>query len=173
MRCRMMSSAETPSTRSSIAQFSRASHVRKKLERVWEVYEEMSKRNVEMSLITFNTILDACARTGRMEQLPKVMQDMKRHHVEPNIVTFSTILKGHCQSGDIPHAFSTLRDMKKSTDLKPDEIMYNSLLDGCARNNLYDEAMELFEDMETEGVVPSNFTLSILVKLMSRARRLD
>merc|ERR1719456_1544013 len=80
----------------------------KKLERVWDVYEEMSKRNVEMSLITFNTIIDACARTGRMEQLSKVMQDMKRHHVEPNIVTYSTILKGHCLSGDIQLGFSTL-----------------------------------------------------------------
>merc|ERR1719238_1245520 len=173
MRCRMMSSAETPSTRSSIAQFSRASHVRKKLERVWEVYEEMSKRNVEMSLITFNTILDACARSGRMEQLPKVMQDMKRHHVEPNIVTYSTILKGHCLSGDIPLAFSTLKDMKRSTDLKPDEIMYNSLLDGCAKNNLYDEAMELFEDMKQQGITPSNFTLSIMVKLLNRARKVE
>jgi pentatricopeptide repeat protein len=145
----------------------------KKLERVWDVYEEMSKRNVEMSLITFNTILDACARSGRMEQLPKVMQDMKRHHVEPNIVTYSTILKGHCQSGDVQLAFSTLKDMKRDTGLKPDEIMYNSLLDGCAKSNLYDEAMDLFEDMQKQGISPSNFTLSIMVKLFNRAGKVE
>merc|ERR1719498_1018278 len=51
--------------------------------------------------------------------------------------------------------------------------MYNSLLDGCAQNNLVDEGLRLLEEMQSEGVSPSNFTLSILVKLMNRARRLD
>merc|ERR1719326_573178 len=51
--------------------------------------------------------------------------------------------------------------------------MYNSLLDGCAQNNLVDEGLRLLEEMQSEGVAPSNFTLSILVKLMNRSRRLD
>jgi len=66
-----------------------------------------------------------------------------------------------------------LEEMRKDSHLKPDEIMYNSLLDGCAQNNLVDEALRLLEEMQSEGVHPSNFTLSILVKLMNRARRLD
>merc|ERR1719409_1608877 len=95
----------------------------KKLDRVWDVYEEMREKHVEMSLITFNTIIDACARSGRMDQLPKVMQDMKRHYVEPNIVTYSTIVKGHCQAGEIQRAFSLIKEMKRDTHFKPDEIM--------------------------------------------------
>merc|ERR1712224_817610 len=63
--------------------------------------------------------------------------------------------------------------MKKETNMKPDEIMYNSLLDGCAQNNFVDEGVRILEEMQSEGVPPSNFTLSILVKLMNRARRLD
>merc|ERR1719409_1287406 len=63
--------------------------------------------------------------------------------------------------------------MKRETRLKPDEIMYNSLLDGCAQNNLVDEGLRLLEQMESENVRPSNFTLSILVKMMNRARKLD
>merc|ERR1719498_2275251 len=63
--------------------------------------------------------------------------------------------------------------MKKEGRMKPDEIMYNSLLDGCAQNGLVDEGLRLLEEMKSEGVQPSNFTLSILVKLMNRARKLD
>merc|ERR1719271_101319 len=63
--------------------------------------------------------------------------------------------------------------MKKDAQLKPDEIVYNSLLDGCAQNNLVDEGLRILEEMQNEGAAPSNFTLSILVKLMNRARRLD
>merc|ERR1719262_595378 len=93
--------------------------------------------------------------------------------VKPNVITFSTMLKGHCQNGNIQEGFSILEKMKKETTLKPDEIMYNSLLDGCAQNNLVDEGLRLLEQMKEEGVSPSNYTLSILVKLMNRSRKLD
>merc|ERR1719473_344494 len=83
------------------------------------------------------------------------------------------MLKGHCQSGDVQTAFAVLEQMKKDTRLKPDEIMYNSLLDGCAQNNLVEEGLKLLEDMQQQGVKPSNFTLSILVKMMNRSRNLD
>merc|ERR1719217_241369 len=145
----------------------------KKIDRVWTVYEEMKERAVEISIITYNTLIDACARCGRMENLPKILEDMKSNHAKPNVITYSTMLKGHCQNGNIQAGFAILEQMKKDARLKPDEIMYNSLLDGCAQNNLADEGLRLLEEMQNEGVSPSNFTLSILVKLMNRSRRLD
>jgi pentatricopeptide repeat protein len=144
-----------------------------KLDRVWSVFNEMQKRQVELSIVTFNTIIDACTRCGRMDQVPGVVKNMKESGIEPNVITYSTMLKGHCQAGDIQTAFSILEDMKKNTKLKPDEIMFNSLLDGCALNNLVQEGLQLLQQMESEGVKPSNFTLSILVKMMNRSRKLD
>merc|ERR550537_565675 len=51
--------------------------------------------------------------------------------------------------------------------------MYNTLLDGCAQANIAEEGLKILETMQKEGIRPSNYTLSILVKLMSHARRLD
>merc|ERR550514_2650312 len=107
-----------------------------------------------------------------MDQVPDILQDMQKHGIQPNVITYSTMLKGHCQMGDIQTAFSIFDRMKKEGRTKPDEIMYNSLLDGCALNNLVDEGLKLLEEMEREGVKPSNFTLSILVKMMNRSRNL-
>jgi pentatricopeptide repeat protein len=145
----------------------------KKMERVWSVYQEMKEKSIELSIVTFNTLIDACARCGRMEHLPKISEDMKIQGVEPNVITYSTMLKGHCQNGNMQEGFAILDKMKKETHLKPDEIVYNSLLDGCAANSMVDEGMRLLEEMQSQGVTPSNFTLSILVKLMNRARRLN
>jgi len=145
----------------------------KKLDRVWDVYQDMCTKRMEMSLITFNTIVDACARSGRMDHLPKIMQDMKKHHVDANIVTYSTIIKGYCQAGDMPTAFSILEKMKAETKFKPDEIMYNSMLDGCSHNDLYEEGLALLEKMLEDGIAPSNFTLSIMVRLLNRAHKTE
>merc|ERR1719482_407075 len=133
----------------------------------------MNERKIELSVVMYNTLIDACARCGRMEHLPKILEDMTTRGVKPNVITYSTMLKGHCQNGNIQAGFAILEQMKQDARLKPDEIVYNSLLDGCAQNNLVDEGLRLLEEMQSEGVQPSNFTLSILVKLMNRARRLD
>merc|ERR1719272_2231718 len=145
----------------------------KKIDRVWAVYEEMRERNAEVSIVMYNTLIDACARCGRMEHLATILEDMKTHGAKPNVITFSTMLKGHCQNGDVQAGFKILEQIRQDPQLKPDEVMYNSLLDGCAQNNLVNEGLRLLEEMQAEHVYPSNFTLSILVKLMSRARRLD
>jgi len=145
----------------------------KKIERVWTVYDEMIKKRIELSIVTYNTLIDACARCGRMEHVDEILADMNRHHIKPNVITYSTMLKGYCQMGSIQTAFGVLEEMKRETKLKPDEIMYNSLLDGCAQNNLVDEGLGLLKEMQSQGVTPSNFTLSILVKMMNRARKLN
>merc|ERR1719375_2246081 len=118
-------------------------------------------------------MIDACARCGIMDKVPPLLEEMKAGCVEPDIITYSTIVKGYCQSGDVGRAFEVLKEMKGDGKYTPDEIMYNSLLDGCAKQNLVPDALWLLEDMKESGVSPSNYTLSITVKLMGRARRLN
>merc|ERR1719261_1923725 len=53
-----------------------------------------------------------------------------------------------------------------------DSIVYNTVLDGCTRHARYDLADELLADMERFNIVPSNFTLGILVKMWGRRKQL-
>jgi pentatricopeptide repeat protein len=145
----------------------------KQINKVFEVYKEMRASEVQCNTITYNTMLDACARCSSMDRVPQILEDMKACNVEPDIITYSTIVKGYCQSGDVDRAFQVLDDMKGDGKYAPDEILYNSLLDGCAKQHRVDEALRLLADMKASGTAPSNYTLSILVKLMGRSRRLD
>lgn len=147
----------------------------KKIDRAWVVYQDMRSLQAEATPAAYNTLIDACARCGRMERLPEILEDMRSRQISPNLITYSTMLKGHCQNGEVQKGFQILAQMKREQDvsLKPDERMYNSLLDGCAQERLVDEGLRLVEEMQAEGVNPSNFTLSVLVKLLTRGRRLE
>jgi len=145
----------------------------KQVGKVFEVYTEMRARDVQCNTISYNTMLDACARCSSMDHVSKILEDMRSNSVEPDIITYSTIVKGYCQSGDVDRAFQVLEEMKSDGKFAPDEILYNSLLDGCAKQHRVDEALRVLADMIKGGTTPSNYTLSILVKLMGRARRLD
>merc|ERR1719486_1059253 len=118
-------------------------------------------------------MLDACAKCCAMSRASQLLEDMKDSHVEPDIITYSTIVKGYCLQGDVDRAFHVLEEMKNDDKFQPDEIMYNSILDGCAKQHRVEDALRLLEEMKAASVGPSNYTLSILVKLLGHARRLN
>merc|ERR1719337_227251 len=150
------------------------SHTRE-TDKVLALYEEMRDHKIQANTITYNTILNAFAQGGAMHRVPVLLEDMKAASppVEPDVVTYSTIVKGFCNAGNLDRALKVLDDMKANGKYAPDEVMYNSLLSGCAKEHRPDEALQLLNDMKKSGVAPSNYTLSMLVKLMGRCKRIN
>jgi len=142
---------------------------RKNFSRVWSLYEEMLRVESDFSIVTFNTIIDACARCEELHRIPTLLKDMDRLMIQPNIITYGAIVKGYCQEGNLDKAYDLLKSMRETTDFKPDEIMFNSLLDGCARRGLWDRAISILTEMDEVNIKPSNFTLSVLVKVGRRS----
>jgi len=147
----------------------------KENDQVLAVYKDMRAIGIQPNVITYNTILNSFAQGGAMNLVPGLLDDMKAADppVEPDIVTYSTIVKGFCNSSNLDRALAVLKDMKASGKYKPDEVLYNSLLSGCAKEHRPDEALQLLQDMKKSGIPPSNYTLSMLVKLMGRCKRLN
>jgi pentatricopeptide repeat protein len=145
----------------------------KRFDRMWTVYQEMLSHSLKFSIITFNTLIDACARNGQMFRIPPLLEDMVDQGIPPNIITYGAIMKGYCMENQIEEAFSVVEGMMRTTSFKPDEVMYNTLLDGCARKGMYDRGMQVLQDMIHQNISPTNYTLSVVVKLAGRSKQPD
>jgi len=143
------------------------------LDKVNAVYDEMMAHNIECNTITYNTMLNALVRCGDLSRIPTLLENMKAStpRVEPDMITYSTIMKGYCSSGDLDKSLELLKDMGEQ--FCPDEVMYNSLLEGCAKQQRLEDALMLLERMKKADIPPSNYTLSIMIKLLGRSKRLD
>merc|ERR1719364_264896 len=120
----------------------------KQTERLFAVYAEIRDQGVQANTITYNTMIDACARCGAMDRVPQLLADMKAASIRPDQITYGTLVKGHCLSGSVDQAFEILAEMRASGKHKPEEILYNSLLDGCAKEHRLEDAMALYADMK-------------------------
>jgi pentatricopeptide repeat protein len=145
----------------------------KNIDKVFAVHDEMLKHGVPCNTITYNTMLDACAKCCTMSRAEQILRAMRATSVQPDIISYSTIVKGYCLEGDIDKALVVLKEMRADKTTEPDEITYNSFLDGCAKQHRVEEAFAALDEMEAAGVKPSNYTLSILIKLLGRVRRLN
>ena len=68
----------------------------------------MRNNNIACNTITYNTMLDACAKCNAMEKASLLLEDMRETNIEPDIITYSTIIKGYCLNGDVERALSVL-----------------------------------------------------------------
>merc|ERR1719230_1401146 len=107
-----------------------------------------------------------------MARAGDLFRDMSLRNVTPDLISYSTLIKGHCSRGDLEQGLQLLGLMQRRGIL-PDAIVFNSILDGCAHKQMRALTEQGLSDMENAGIAPSNFTLSILVKLYGRCSDLD
>merc|ERR1719456_936890 len=143
---------------------------RKELARALHVFHELEAglNGEAVPLVLFNSLLDACARVGDMAQAEALWADMPRLQVEPDLISFSTLIKGYCVKGDLENALAHFTQLRRR-GLKADAVVYHSVLDGCAQQQVVALGEHVFRDMMNDGVPASNCTLSILVKLFGRS----
>merc|ERR1719160_1252318 len=145
---------------------------RKQQDKAFEMYEDMRESKVQPNLATFNALIDVCARSGDVDRAAQLFRDMCSLGVTPDLITYSTVIKGYCVQGDLEQAIQLFTLMRKR-GIQPDAILFNSILDGAARKQMTSLVEQVLGDMEGCGIAPSNFTLSILVKLYGRSQDLD
>ena len=76
------------------------------------------------------------------------------------------MIKGYCREKNLEQALITLQEMEQK-GIKADEVLYNSLLDGCCKSRQIDLALKVFDNMTILNIKPSNVTYSILIKIFS------
>jgi len=144
---------------------------RKECARALQCYEEMKEHNTMVGLVVFNTLIDACSRVGDMDAAASLFRDMVAE-CAPDLITYSTLIKGYCVRGELDEAMELFACMRRK-GIQPDAIVFNSLLDGCAKKQMPVLCEQVVHDMEQAGVNPSNHSASILIKLYGRCRDLN
>lgn len=141
-------------------------------DRALDIWREMRQEGVQANAVVYNAVIDAQARCASMEVVSELLKTMQEDGVKPDAITYCTIIKGYCIKGDLTQGVDVFRDMQKS-GLVRDSVVYNTLLDGCARHSQYALADSLLEEMlASKTILPSNFTVGILVKMHGKRRQL-
>merc|ERR1719240_1892744 len=143
----------------------------KDLKSALELFREMPHEGVPYNTITYNSIIDACVKSGDLATAESLLYEIANpcnSPLEPDLITFSTLLKGYCHIGDLDKALQ-LAEAIKARGLRCDELVYNTLMDGCVKANDVTAGVGLFEEMVHAGMRPSSITHSILARLHQRA----
>ena len=135
--------------------------------------------NIIPNDVTFNSLIDAYVRQNNMNKVFKLISIMQQYHIKPDNFTYTTIIKGlnkdsfssnnnnigdykNRSKDELDLAFQLFEKVKQFS--KPDEILYNCIMDACLRFNKVDKMLELYKEMLENNISPSSVTCGIVIK---------
>jgi len=141
----------------------------KDLNHALSLFKEMKDEGVPYNTIAYNSIIDVCIKCSAMQAAEDIFREMIaiESSVQPDLITYSTLLKGYCQVGNLDKALH-IAETIKAHGLKCDELVYNTLMDGCVKANDLSAGVGLFAEMMNSGMRPSSITHSIFLRLYQR-----
>jgi len=140
----------------------------KDIGRAFRVVDEMKANGVNVDITAYSCVLDACVQVGDMQRARGLLKEMQEMG-SLDVVAYNTLLKGYCKSGDSEAAKSLLSQMD-AAGVRPNDVSFNSLINATAATGNFKEAWSLVEKMESRGVRIGNYTMSILMKVLKKAR---
>ena len=149
---------------------------KKELKSAMRLYETMKHRmrsgECTPNNVTYNSLLDCCVRCGNLDLALQIWGEMEVA-TTPDLISYSTLIKGYCQETKIKEAFQLLDVMIEKHQIMPDEVLFNSLLDGCVRADAFKIGEMVFQKMQQSQLTLSVVAYSIMVKLYGKMGELD
>eukprot|EP00928_Gymnodinium_smaydae_P033253 TRINITY_DN23865_c0_g2_i2.p1 TRINITY_DN23865_c0_g2~~TRINITY_DN23865_c0_g2_i2.p1 ORF type:complete len:1066 (+),score=249.23 TRINITY_DN23865_c0_g2_i2:140-3337(+) len=140
--------------------------------RVNRVLELMSKDAIAMNTSLYNLLIDFRARAGMVDEVVSLRRRMIKDGCESDDYTVSLTIKAYCVGGRLEEALKEFKALDLQCMGERGVVIFNTLLDGCIRNEEYVMFDNLLKNMDSYGVVPSAFTLSTVIKCYGRRRQL-
>jgi len=123
--------------------------------------EEMKVKGLEVSACSYNTIMDAYAKT-KPDRCEAWLSRMSEAGVAPTAVSFTIAIYAYARHGGAEQAEALLVRMK-AAGVQPDGVCYNALIHACSVRGLVADVERWVNEMETQGIKASVTTFTAAI----------
>ncbi|XP_057976884.1 putative pentatricopeptide repeat-containing protein At5g47460 [Malania oleifera] len=109
---------------------------------------------VDKDIISWNSVIAACARNQRLEQAFFFFHEM----ANPDTISYNELISGIAQFGNMEDAIKILSNMPN-----PNSSSWNSVITGYVNRAQPWEALEFFSEMHSKDVEMDQFTFSSIL----------
>ncbi|OMO65320.1 hypothetical protein CCACVL1_21555 [Corchorus capsularis] len=139
------------------------------MNRALEMFRAMQKDNVRPNEVTIVCVLSACSQLGALELGRWVHSYMgKKHGIELNHFVGGALINMYARCGDIDEAERVFAMMKERN-----VITYNLMISGLAMHGKSVEAIETFQGMIKQGILPTSVSFVAVLNACSHGGLVD
>jgi len=140
------------------------------LDRMGAIFQMMSTFHVIVSSVTYGTLIKAFGQAGRLARCKEVWEEMLQKGLLPSVVTFGCYIDACVRNDDLDGAIRTLESMSAIGGIRPNAVIYTSIIRGLARVGQCDAAFDLYRQMRSERIVGTLVTFNSVLDIVSHQR---
>uniref|UniRef100_A0A7N0ZY09 Pentatricopeptide repeat-containing protein n=1 Tax=Kalanchoe fedtschenkoi TaxID=63787 RepID=A0A7N0ZY09_KALFE len=119
------------------------------------VFREMLAEGFKFDETTLVTVLSTCAKVGNLEMGLRAKQLIDDNNLRLNVIVTTAILEMFVKCGAVDEARNEFDRMGNSRDV----VAWSAMIAGYAQNGRPNEALDLFDKMESVGMEPNDVTV--------------
>lgn len=136
-----------------------------------ELLNEMENKGVEVTTVTYTTVLNCLYKQGNAEEAERLWTEMEKKGVDLDVAAYNVRIT-NTYGGD-PERLKELIDEMRDAGLKPDTISYNFLMTCYCKNEMMDKAKKVYEGLEENGCSPNATTFRTWIYYLCRSGNFD
>lgn len=136
------------------------------MEQSLAVFESMKRKGPLPDTVTYNTLLSTAGRVGETETALRLYEEMLKVGCRPSERTFGALLHAFACAGDAKGALKLFRHGLKEAGIRPNHVLYTSLIDALVTagdNDSLHLAFKVAEEMPSASVNPTAVTYGCLL----------
>lgn len=133
-----------------------------------ELFHQMQFEGVKPDKITFVCILNACASLAALEEGGEIHAAIVDSGYNSDIVVGTALINMYGKCGKVCVAKSVLARLPVH-----DRVSWSALITACAQNGQAKEALELFQQMQSDGVRPDGITFTSILTACSHTGQVN
>ncbi|KAK9115540.1 hypothetical protein Sjap_014487 [Stephania japonica] len=136
------------------------------------VFDEVKRLKLcFLNVYSYNCLLEAFAKSGRVELVEMRLREMVEIGIEPDKFTLTPVLQAYCNAGNFDQALSAYNQICDKGWI--DEHVFTILAVSFSKWGEVDKAFELIERMEDHNMSLNEKTLCILIHGFAKESRID
>eukprot|EP01018_Ginkgo_biloba_P031291 Gb_27329 [translate_table: standard] len=124
-------------------------------EEALKLFFQIQWAGIEPDEFTFASVLGACSSLVDLEQGKAIHTRIIKTRHNSNVYVGSALVDMYAKCGSVEDGCRVFDKMSER-----DTVLWNSIINGYAQNNVGERAIELFQQMQWEGVKSDKFTLA-------------
>ena len=140
-------------------------------EEAMKIYYKMKEEKIPISNVTYGCLINACIKNNNLDKAFELYENLKKEKYEMNTILYTTLIKAYSKKENLYKVCEIFSRMKESTNAKPNNITYNSVIDCCIKRNNFKAAYDFFKEMlrdinntSENSIRPDIVTFSTLIK---------
>lgn len=126
------------------------------------VYQMMLKDGHSPDILTYNILMCAKYRLGKLDQFHRLIDEMGRNGFSPDLHTYNILLHV-LGKGDKPLAALNLLNHMKEVGCDPSVLHFTTLMDGLSRVGNVSACEYFFDEMIKHGCTPDVVSYTVLI----------